>query len=119
MNYGGSSLSSGTRCNRKSVEFGMTYVVKPKGRHLVPIIWLHGLGDNGLSQSQLLEAPPLPNIKWMCPTAPTRPVAAFGGYECTAWFGVEELSEEGSDDFEGMDALALILSLFNIHNYKL
>lgn len=23
-------------------------------------------------------------IKWICPTAPTRPVAIFGGYSCTA-----------------------------------
>lgn len=23
-------------------------------------------------------------IKWICPTAPTRPVAAFGGFPCTA-----------------------------------
>lgn len=23
-------------------------------------------------------------IKWICPTAPTRPVALFGGFPCTA-----------------------------------
>lgn len=81
-------------------------MVKPKGRHQATIVWLHGLGDNGASWSQLLEALPLPNIKWICPTAPTRPVAAFGGFPCTAWFDVGEISEDGPDDVEGMDATA-------------
>ncbi|XLR35241.1 hypothetical protein S83_063141, partial [Arachis hypogaea] len=33
--------------------------------------------------SQLLETLPLSNIKWICPTAPTRPVAILGGFFCT------------------------------------
>lgn len=35
-------LKSGSR-----VEFGRTHVVRPKGRHLATVVWLHGLGDNG------------------------------------------------------------------------
>ncbi|MCI23415.1 acyl-protein thioesterase 2-like, partial [Trifolium medium] len=58
------------------------------------------------SSSQLLESLPLPNIKWICPTAPTRPVAILGGFPCTAWFDVGELSEDGPDDWEGLDASA-------------
>lgn len=75
-------------------------------------------------------------IKWICPTAPTRPVAILGGFPCTAckfevkrWhisrnidnsflkqltlvlyfitgFDVGELSEDCPDDFEGLDASA-------------
>ncbi|XP_021641104.1 uncharacterized protein LOC110635911 isoform X2 [Hevea brasiliensis] len=56
--------------------------------------------------SQLLEGLPLPNIKWICPTAPTRPVALFGGFPCTAWFDVGEISENSPDDWEGLDASA-------------
>ncbi|EPS73326.1 hypothetical protein M569_01428, partial [Genlisea aurea] len=99
---------SGSRMGRRttSFEFGRTYVVKPKGKHLATIVWLHGLGDNGSSWSQLLETLPLPNIKWICPTAPTRPVALLGGFPCTAWFDAGELSEEYPDDFEGLDASA-------------
>ncbi|KAL6981260.1 lysophospholipase, partial [Sarracenia purpurea var. burkii] len=44
-------------------------------------------------------------IKWICPTAPTHPVAVLGGFPCAAWFDVGDLSEEGPDDFEGLDAL--------------
>ncbi|GJM89894.1 hypothetical protein PR202_ga06119 [Eleusine coracana subsp. coracana] len=74
---------SGGRGGRR-VDYGRTYVVRPKGRHLATIVWLHGLGDSGASWSQLLDSLPLPNIKWICPTAATRPVAAFGGFPCTA-----------------------------------
>ncbi|XP_028117960.1 WAT1-related protein At5g64700-like [Camellia sinensis] len=54
--------------------------------------------------SQLLEKLALPNIKWICPTAPTLPVAILGGFPRTAWFDVGELSEDSPDDFEGLDA---------------
>lgn len=104
MNFTNSSLCSGSRTARRSFEFGRTYVVRPKGKHQATIVWLHGLGDNGSSWSQLLENLPLPNIKWICPTAPTRPVALLGGFPCTAWFDVGELSEDGPDDIEGLDA---------------
>ncbi|KAK6124935.1 hypothetical protein DH2020_041346 [Rehmannia glutinosa] len=89
----------GSRTARRTLEFGRTYVVKPKGKHQATIVWLHGLGDNGSSWSQLLESLPLPNIKWICPTAPTRPVAILG-------FDMGELSEDCPDDFEGLDASA-------------
>uniref|UniRef100_A0A2P2IM00 JHL25H03.13 protein n=2 Tax=Rhizophora mucronata TaxID=61149 RepID=A0A2P2IM00_RHIMU len=100
------SMPSGSRTARRTFEFGRTYVVRPKGKHQATIVWLHGLGDNGSSWSQLLENLPLPNIKWICPTAPTRPVALLGGFPCTAWFDVGEISEDGPDDLEGLDASA-------------
>ncbi|KAJ6829759.1 acyl-protein thioesterase 2-like [Iris pallida] len=106
MSYGNSSVATGARVAGRSFEYGRTHVVRPKGRHQATIVWLHGLGDNGASWSQILETLPLPNIKWICPTAPTRPVALFGGFPCTAWFDVRELSEDGPDDVEGMDAAA-------------
>lgn len=37
---------SGGRSSRR-VDYGKTFVVRPKGRHLATIVWLHGLGDNG------------------------------------------------------------------------
>ncbi|KAM3349902.1 hypothetical protein ACQJBY_022634 [Aegilops geniculata] len=99
--------SSGTYCARGvRREYGRTYVVRPKGRHLATIVWLHGIGDNGNSWSQVLGNLPLDNVKWICPTAPTRPVAAFGGFPCTAWFDVEETSVDGPDDVQGLDASA-------------
>ncbi|KAL5144922.1 Acyl-protein thioesterase 2 [Glycine soja] len=106
MSYSGSSMSSGSGSSRRTFEFGRTHVVRPKGKHQATIVWLHGLGDNGSSWSQLLETLPLPNIKWICPTAPTRPVALFGGFPCTAWFDAGEISEDAPIDLEGLDASA-------------
>nr|VDC77392.1 unnamed protein product [Brassica rapa] len=120
MSYSRQSMGSGFRSTR-GYEFGRTYVVRPKGKHQATIVWLHGLGDNGsryynalshaflhslCSSSQLLESLPLPNIKWICPTAPSRPVSLLGGFPCTAWFDVGEISEDLHDDIEGLDASA-------------
>lgn len=104
MSHKSSSIVSGSKAS--GFEFGRTHVVRPKGKHQATIVWLHGLGDNGASWFQLLETLPLPNIKWICPTAPVRPVSIFGGFPSTAWFDVGDLSEDGPDDVEGMDASA-------------
>ncbi|KAG6411586.1 hypothetical protein SASPL_129669 [Salvia splendens] len=90
----------------RTFDFGRTYVVRPKGKHQATIVWLHGLGDNGNSWSTLLETLPLPNIKWICPTAPQRPVTLFGGFPSTAWFDVNDLSENANDDVHGLEASA-------------
>ncbi|GJU31917.1 acyl-protein thioesterase 2-like protein [Tanacetum coccineum] len=103
-------------CGRsRTHEFGRTYVVKPKGKHLATIVWLHGLGDNGSSWSQLLETLPLPNIKWICPTSPSQPLTLFGGFPSNAWFDVSsDLSEDAKHDVAGLDASAAhVLSLLS------
>ncbi|GMH04495.1 hypothetical protein Nepgr_006335 [Nepenthes gracilis] len=107
MSLGGPSVASGGGTARRAFEFGRTYVVKPKGKHQATIVWLHGLGDNGASWSQILETLPLPNIKWICPTAPARPISLFGGFPSNAWFDVHDLREDGPDDMHGMDATAV------------
>ncbi|KAL9242416.1 hypothetical protein vseg_016411 [Gypsophila vaccaria] len=101
-----SSINAGGIAAKKAYEFGRTYVVMPKGKHQATLVWLHGLGDNGGSWSQVLETLPLPNIKWICPTAPTRPVSLFGGFESTAWFDVQNLSEDAPEDIDGLDTAA-------------
>ncbi|CAN6815264.1 unnamed protein product [Brassica oleracea] len=60
-----SLFASSVLCSRsaRGYEFGRTYVVRPKGKHQATIVWLHGLGDNGSSLSQLLESMPLPNVR--------------------------------------------------------
>ena len=106
MSFSGPPVGAGSRTARRALEFGRTYVVRPKGKHQATVVWLHGLGDTGSSWSQLLDSLPLPNIKWICPTAPTRPIRLFGGFPSTAWFDVDDLSEDAIDDMEGLDASA-------------
>ncbi|KAF8046132.1 hypothetical protein N665_0727s0037 [Sinapis alba] len=106
MSLSGAAAVGSSRNLRRAVEFGKTHVVRPKGKHQATIVWLHGLGDNGSSWSQLLETLPLPNIKWICPTAPSQPISLFGGFPSTAWFDVVDLTEDGPDDVEGLDVAA-------------
>uniref|UniRef100_A0A453EB09 Phospholipase/carboxylesterase/thioesterase domain-containing protein n=2 Tax=Aegilops tauschii subsp. strangulata TaxID=200361 RepID=A0A453EB09_AEGTS len=119
MSFGGaSSVAAG---GKRPFEYGRTHVVRPKGAHKATIVWLHGLGDNGASSwSQLLETLPLPNIKWICPTAPTRPVAIFGGFPSTAWFDVADLSEDSPDDVEGLDSSAAhVVQIYCLPNLQI
>lgn len=106
MSLGGPSVSYGARAARRAFDFGRTYVIKPKGKHQATVVFLHGIGDNGQSWSQLLETLPLPNIKWICPTAPSLPITLFGGFPSTAWCDVTDLSENGEEDLEALDAAA-------------
>ncbi|KAL3825137.1 hypothetical protein ACJIZ3_021166 [Penstemon smallii] len=107
MSFTGPSASS---AGRRTFDFGRTYVVRPKGKHQATIVWLHGIGDKGNGWSSLLETLPLPNIKWICPTAPQQPLTAFGGFPSTAWFDVSALSENAIDDIEGLDASAAYIA---------
>ncbi|KAI7757673.1 hypothetical protein M8C21_003179 [Ambrosia artemisiifolia] len=107
MSYNRSNIGSGSRnVGRHTFEFGRTYVVRPRGTHQATIVWLHGIGEMGSSWTQFLESLPIPNIKWICPTAPTRPITLFGGNPSTAWFDIEDLSDNATDDVEGLDASA-------------
>lgn len=107
MSFSGPSVGCGGNTVRRAFEFGRIHVVQPKGKHHATVVWLHGLGDVGSSWSQLLETLPLPNIKWICPTAPTQPVTLFGGFPTTAWFNVRDFSEDAIDDIESLDASAV------------
>ncbi|GAB4854123.1 hypothetical protein Ancab_022705 [Ancistrocladus abbreviatus] len=110
MSFGSDDAGGAGSSTTPTFEFGSTYVVRPKGKHQATIIWLHGLGDKGSSWSQILETLPLPNVKWICPTAPTRELTLFGGFPCTAWFDVGEISDDAPDDLEGLDASAAHIS---------
>ncbi|KAJ8422205.1 hypothetical protein Cgig2_014270 [Carnegiea gigantea] len=130
MSFGGSSAGSGCQAGRKTYEFGRTYVVRPKGKHQATIVWLHGLGDNGGSWSQILETLPLPNVRaedlkfyhFVILTSsgfaqlllldPLAYLVVFHllhnepeiGHNVAAGFDVADLSEDSPDDEEGLDA---------------
>ncbi|KAK1413943.1 hypothetical protein QVD17_29680 [Tagetes erecta] len=62
MNVTDDHFSSGDLTAVRRFKFGSVYVVEPKGKHQATIVWLHGLGDDGSSWSQVLEALSLPNV---------------------------------------------------------
>ncbi|KAI4387053.1 hypothetical protein MLD38_004916 [Melastoma candidum] len=41
--HNNNAMGSGSRSSRRTVEFGRTNVVRPKGRHRATFVWLHSL----------------------------------------------------------------------------
>ena len=50
----------------KRDDYGRTYVVRPKGRHLATIVWLHGLGDNGARYQLIARLTPTAVFLKLC-----------------------------------------------------
>ncbi|ESQ30166.1 hypothetical protein EUTSA_v10012252mg [Eutrema salsugineum] len=90
------------------------YIVEPIGVHKATIVWLHDIGLKGVDSVQPLQSLGLPNIKWICPTAPTRRVTSLGGEETTAWCDITKVSESMHHDFEALDNVnSFVAGLFS------
>ncbi|CAL9218709.1 unnamed protein product [Arabidopsis halleri] len=97
--------SSGIAC-------GNTKIVYPTGIHKATIVWLHDIGQKGLDSTQFVRKLNLPNVKWICPVAPKRPVTSWGGIETTAWCDVTGISENMEDDLVSLNSIsAFVISL--------
>ncbi len=81
-------------------------ILKTTQRHTASLIFLHGLGDNGMGWAGGLNIVRPPHVKVICPTAPIIPVAINAGAKMPAWFDVYSLDRESSDgaDIEGLEA---------------
>jgi predicted esterase len=65
-------------------------------------IFLHGLGDHGLSFRKLAAAfiDSEPDMRWITPTAAKRAVSVAGGQKMTAWFDLAELPVTEATPFD-------------------
>jgi len=89
--------------------FGETVVSGEKGNATGGvIIFLHGLGDTGHSWAQNLGQLGLSGVRYVCPTAPTRPVTLNGGMPMPAWFDLPGMGPAmfSNIDWEGVNASA-------------
>jgi len=69
------------------------------------VIFLHGLGDTGYGWLQIMEIlhKQTPHIKYILPTAPSRPVTINGGEPMPAWYDIKSLSEKArNESLEGL-----------------
>jgi len=55
------------------------------------VIWLHGLGASGNDFSPIAPHMQLPDVRFIFPHAPTRPITLNGGWESRAWYDVRTL----------------------------
>ncbi|HEX5538325.1 MAG TPA: alpha/beta fold hydrolase [Methylophilaceae bacterium] len=68
------------------------------------VIWLHGLGANGHDFVPVVEQLKLPNIRFILPHAPQRPVSINGGYVMPAWYDLFGLEIDSPQDETGIRA---------------
>ncbi|XP_023632660.1 acyl-protein thioesterase 2 isoform X2 [Capsella rubella] len=85
---------------------GDTKIVSPKGIHKATIVWLHDIGEKGRDSAIFVRQLNLPTVKWICPTAPRRPVTSLGGTQTTAWSDVTGVSENMEDDMVSLNSIA-------------
>jgi len=82
-----------------------TPIINPTSKHSASVIFLHGLGDTGYGWSPVFEQlkKSTPHVKYIFPTANTRPVSLNYGMEMPAWYDIKDLSSLGKDDYEGFN----------------
>ncbi|XP_033129211.1 acyl-protein thioesterase 2-like isoform X2 [Brassica rapa] len=92
------------------IAYGVTRLVRPRGTHKATIVWLHDIGENGDDSARFVRELNLPNIKWICPTAPRRPVSRLGGAVTTAWCDVTQVSENMEDDLASINTTCVLVT---------
>lgn len=91
-------------------QFGELLVQPAAGTHSATVIMLHGLGDTGsgwkpvASQLQLGS-----HIKWMFPSAPTRPITMNGGGSMPGWFDLGTPTQDDVGIQESIDYISELI----------
>jgi phospholipase/carboxylesterase len=72
---------------------------------LASVIWLHGLGADGHDFEPVvpdLRLPNGPDLRFIFPHAPVRPVTINGGYPMRAWYDIRSIDKSAPQDAEGI-----------------
>ncbi|XP_045467796.1 lysophospholipase-like protein 1 [Harmonia axyridis] len=91
-------------------KLGALHTIKPTGAvHNASVIFLHGSGDTGrgvLDWVKFLHKNfSSPHIKFLFPTAPTRPYTFIGGEPSTVWFDRYKLTPEVPEHDESINMI--------------
>jgi phospholipase/carboxylesterase len=97
-----------------------TITVETGPRPTFSILWMHGLGADGHDFEplvpELLEVG-MPNLRFIFPNAPVRPVTINNGYEMRAWYDIIGIDRRSAEDFTGIqastDAIGALIRLEN------
>jgi phospholipase/carboxylesterase len=75
--------------------------IGPKGSDAkASVIWLHGLGADGHDFEPIPPLLGLPNVRFILPHAPKRPVTINGGFVMRAWYDILSLDFTGVRESE-------------------
>lgn len=84
---------------------GVTLIPK-SGAYSKVVLWFHGLGDTADGWSQLMPQLKLDDVKFILPTAPSRPITLNGGMSMTGWSDIIGLDPKSKEDQKGFDESA-------------
>ena len=65
--------------------------IEPRGTALGSIVWLHGLGADGHDFEPIVPLLGLPDVRFVFPNAPSRPVTINSGMVMPAWYDIVAL----------------------------
>ncbi len=74
--------------------------IEPRGVPAGSVVWLHGLGADGHDFEPIVPLLGLPDVRFVFPNAPRRPVTINGGLIMPAWYDIAVLGS----DVDGADA---------------
>jgi phospholipase/carboxylesterase len=68
------------------------------------VIWLHGLGADGHDFAPIVKELGIPDLRFILPHAPVRPVSINNGYAMPAWYDIYGLNNDSQQDEPGISA---------------
>lgn len=79
--------------------------LEPHGPATASIIWLHGLGADGHDFVPIAEELGLPQVRYIFPHAPVRPISLNNGYPMRGWYDIFGLGLDSRQDETGIRAM--------------
>ena len=88
-------------------------VIEPESTHTGSVIWLHGLGASGHDFEPVIPWLRRPDLRFVLPHAPDRPVTINGGYVMPSWYDIRmlEAGPEREDAGQIVESTELVRAL--------
>ena len=83
-----------------SLSSSVPVTLKSRTEHTATIIFLHGLGDNGASWTEILDRIIPDYVKIICPNAPSIPVSMYENSIMPSWY---DISKNEIEDLESLE----------------
>ena len=95
-------------------------IVHPdEGKHSATIVLMHGLGDSADGWIDIAEQfhQQLPWVKFIVPSAASRPITMNGGFQMPGWYDIVGLDDRAGESCEGIeDSITLVRDLMSAEN---
>lgn len=76
-------------------------IIEPTASHSGTVLWLHGLGASGHDFEPVAPMLRRPDLRFVFPHAPMRPVTINGGHVMPAWYDIKSLARTADREDAG------------------